>query len=198
METDRLITDDNRTYPNYVFEMHFVITFFRFSRCLLHCGPRHLNMGNSGQDLPALDDMIRQEKLLAREGRTEPLLAEIRGILMQHGVKIPVSIACPLAPGPLPLYIKEPIAFPGKRIGGQADATRPCIAVELVPINNQTLDPEVQGLRIFSAFHPFVDGFLKFFIRGEDCQGLFISFDLPVIEVFDVFLAFYKTPELLL
>ena len=143
MYLDWLIADHQGTYPGNLAQTQDVPLFLH---CTSHgqsiCSTCHLQIGRPGHDASPLDHVIGQEKLLTVKGRTEPLLEEIRDIVlhqrMQYGGAcgqppvggrlVPtlrlVSNSFSLAPrGDGCGYIRGggPIAFMGKRISWQTD-----------------------------------------------------------------------------
>src|SRR5580700_6467234 len=90
----------------------------------------------------------------------------------------------------------DPISLFGKRIRGKAHALRLGLAVQLAPVQIQSLDPHLQQFRPLAAFYPLTDSFPQLFIITKYRQRLIGPLDLATVESFNDALSFDKLPKL--
>src|SRR5216110_3156697 len=122
--------------------------------------------------------MISQEKLLTVKGRTEPLLEEIRDIVLYQRMQVAIGpipmgdgCRCGTSKGSKP--DGKPIAFTGKWVGWQTDPTREDggnprpYGIKEFPVDGSTLDPQLQQLLVLTLAYPGCNCFLFIFVCGK-------------------------------
>ena len=123
--------------------------------------PRHLQVGDGGEDSLAGDDVVAQERLVAGERRGELLPVEARGVGVDermHGLPAPRRSRARRA--------LEPEALTRERIGRQRDAPRRIVAVEERPVDREPLDPEVEQRPVLPLRQPGRDHLLQIVVRS--------------------------------
>ena len=168
--------DDDRLRPDRVVQLQHR-RFRPLRQGVLDGRPRHFQIGQSRQHL--LTREIVEEELFARKRRAEALFAQIGGIAVQQGVKD--GCRCTLFAS----WHIDPIALFGEGIRGQADPLRLGVAIKLIPIQFQTLDPQVHELREFPVGDPFVDRLLQVGIGAEQRERFLVASYLSLVSVFD-------------
>ncbi len=106
----------------------------------LPCRPGHLDVRHARQGHLPGDDVVRQEKLLPREGRGEPLLVQRRGVAAHQRVERRGGASGSVPPSPV---IPHPVSLPGKRVCGQGYPVRGFLRVQEVPVDLNAQDPQM-------------------------------------------------------
>src|SRR5262245_8104102 len=192
-----VLADDGRPRPDYIAQLQNR-RFGPFRQCALDRRPSHLQIRRTWQRLltgmaVGRRLMIGEEELFSRKGRTIALLAQIRGVAVQQGVQDRCRRARRLHTDDFGRFSRcriDPVALFGERVRGKADASRFDLAIQLVPIRLQPLDPQLQQLgEILPGDQLVNNGFLQVIILADDAQALLAAFYLSLIRVFDTLLA---------
>src|SRR5436305_11619977 len=77
---------------------------------------------------------------------------------------------------------RDPVAFRGKGIGRQADATWQTLSIKEFPFDGCALDPQLQQFPILAFAYPGCDSFLSIFVCGKDTISV-LSSHLSTIPV---------------
>src|ERR1041385_669083 len=90
----------------------------------------------------------------------------------------------------------KPVTFSGERICWQAHTMWLRFAIQLAPVQFQTLHPEFQQLLPLAPLHPFSYCVQELFIVAEDRKNLATTLHLTTIEFFNVRTSLYKRIQL--
>ena len=104
-------------------------------------------------------------------------MQERRGCTLRHNVPGAVNV--------------DPVALLREGVGGEADPLWLALAVQLVPIDLHTLDPQLQQSRHFPIGDPLIDHLLQIAVAAEHRQRLLVALYLSLKCVFDLLLASY-------
>ena len=76
-----------------------------------------------------------------------------------------------------------PVALPGERIDRQMHASGQWRAVQLQPVQVETLGPDIQQPRNLASDEPAIDAGLQVFVDGEQRDGVAVAARLRVVQI---------------